>query len=388
MERLDTRKKLVFIGPMGSGKSSLARKYIKKYGGRAIDTDAEFTRRYGDITAFFARYGENEFRKREQDLLIEAAESDARVIATGGGAVLSKKGMSALRRRFDIVYLTAPIDKLKARIASSDRPLKNDVEAILKARAPLYEKYADFTVDSTQDSLIALEAALGVPRKNRYDVVLCDADDTVLDFQSAMKQSVLYAARTVGMINSDEHIISVYKSVTDEIWGRLERGEIDRQELNAMRFRLFTERMGVSADADEMNKLYLEKQRTTRFVLYGAKEFLCGMRARGLKVYITTNSYAYIARERLKALDGCADGTFISEELGSDKPNPEFFRKVFEAIGWPDKSRTIVIGDSVTSDIKGGINFGIDTCLYDPSGTKRSDADYTVKRYDQIFDIL
>lgn len=388
MERLNGHKKLAFIGPMGSGKSSLARKYIKRYGGTAIDTDAEFTRRYGDIKAFFARYGESEFRKREQDLLISAAESDASVIATGGGAVTSKKGMCALRRHCDVVFLTAPTETLKARIASSDRPLKSDLEAIIKARAPLYARYADYTVDTSDDSLAALETALRSHRKNRYDVVLCDADDTVLDFQSAMKQSVIYAARAVGMINSDEHIISVYKKVTDEIWGRLERGEITRRELNDMRFRLFTERMGVCVDAEEMNRLYQEKQKTTRFVIYGAKEFLSGMRARGIKVYITTNSYAHIARERLKALDGYADGTFISEELGSDKPSTMFFKKVFAAVGEPDKSRTLVIGDSVTSDIKGGIDFGIDTCLYDPSGTKRSNADYAVKRYDEIFDII
>ncbi len=88
-----TRRRLALIGPMGSGKSSLARRYTAKYGGTVFDTDAEFTRRNGDIPAFFARNGEEEFRKAEQRLLVEAAQSDASVISTGGGAALCRKGM-------------------------------------------------------------------------------------------------------------------------------------------------------------------------------------------------------------------------------------------------------------------------------------------------------
>ena len=171
-------RKVALIGAMGSGKSALSRRLTAKYGATAVDTDAEFTRRYGDINAFFAAHGEAEFRKRERDIIIDAAYSDVDVVATGGGAVLSREGMNALRRTRDIVYLTAPTATLKSRVMRSDRPLKADFDIILSQRKALYEAYADYTVSSEFSSIDEFERELAKPRGNRFDAVLCDADDT------------------------------------------------------------------------------------------------------------------------------------------------------------------------------------------------------------------
>ena len=122
----------------------MSRRLTAKYGATAVDTDAEFTRRYGDINAFFAAHGEAEFRKRERDIIIDAAYSDADVVATGGGAVLSREGMNALRRTRDVVYLTAPTATLKARVMRSDRPLKADFDKILSRVPRMYSMYVSF----------------------------------------------------------------------------------------------------------------------------------------------------------------------------------------------------------------------------------------------------
>lgn len=386
MEKITSRKKVALIGAMGSGKSALSRRLAAKYGATVFDTDAEFTRRYGEINAFFGAYGEAEFRAREQQIIIEAAYSDADVVATGGGAVLSRKGMNALRRTRDIVYLTARTETLKARVMRSDRPLKADFDKIMAMRKSLYEMYADYTVSSEVSAIDEFERALAVPRGNRFDAVLCDADDTLLDFNRAMRYAVVKAARELGISKSDDEIINKYAEVTRIIWGRLERGEITRAELDNTRFRLLGEMLGETFDYGRMNDTYIAYMRGTRFVIDGAIELLNALRSRGIKVYIITNSFTRVACERLKAIADYADGAFISEEVGFDKPRPEFFERVLSAIGNPDKSRTLVFGDSETSDIAGGRNSGLCTCLY---GTRTDTAaDFSVKRLDELLDIV
>ncbi|MDE6398351.1 MAG: hypothetical protein K2L51_03425, partial [Clostridiales bacterium] len=247
------RRKVALIGAMGSGKSALSRRLAAKYGATVFDTDAEFVRRYGEINAFFGAYGEAEFRMRESEIIIEAAYSDADVVATGGGAVLSRKGMNAMRRTRDIVYLTARAETLKARIMRSDRPLKADFDRIMAERERLYEMYADYTVSSEISSIDEFERVLAVPRGNRFDVVLCDADDTLLDFKRAMRHSVITAARELGLPESDAEITEKYAEVTRIIWERLERGEITRAELEYLRFRLLGEMLDETFDYERMN---------------------------------------------------------------------------------------------------------------------------------------
>ncbi len=383
-------KRLVFIGPMGSGKSSLARRVSAQYGGDVFDTDREFVRRYGDIKAFFERKGEAEFRKIETELLREAADSTAAYIATGGGAVLDKRGMCALRAKCDVVYLSAPVSVLESRIKNSNRPLKGKLSETLKARAPLYEKYADYIIDTSVDSVSALLTALETPRKNRYDVILCDADDTLLDFRKAMRHAVIAAVRgECDCSASDDAICAAYSAITDEVWSELERGEITRAELNAARFVMLKERLGADFSPERTNARYVPEMQKTRFTIDGAKEFLDAARARGVKVYIITNSFAHIASQRLKALDGHHDGAFISENVGYDKPDVRFFARVCEAVGAVDKNRILVFGDGENSDISGGIAYGVDTCLFDRHGKNRATAaDYRACDFDRVLKII
>ena len=373
---------------MGSGKSSLARRAAAKYGGEVFDTDREFTRRYGAINDFFAHKGEQEFRRIEQELLIEAASSGTSYIATGGGAVLSKRGMYALRSKCDIAYLSAPIEELEARIRKSDRPLKNKLQDTMKARGPLYDKYADYVVDTTVDSMSSLEAAVKDPRRNRYDVVLCDSDDTLLDFQKARSQSIMNTVARLKLPISGEAADRAYKSVVCRVWKRLERGELTKSELEVERVKMLGEELGVALDVDAFNKTYIDEMRSTRFVREGAIEFLQKLRERGMRSYIITNSFIHMAEKRLEPLRPYVDGEFVSEEVGYYKPDKKYFDAVLEAIGATDKDRVIVFGDSETSDIAGGINSGLDTCLLDVKGDKTTAADYRVGRYAEFLDVV
>ena len=388
MGSLTLRRKIALIGPMGSGKSNLCRRLTQRFGFTTLDTDKEFVHRYGPIPEFFAEHGEAEFRKIECEIMEWAAQSDAQIIATGGGAVLNKRGMNALRRTCDIVYLTAPIDVLKARIAKSDRPLKNDIERIMNERAPLYEKYADYVVDSTVDSLPELEKCLAHPRRNRYDIALVDSDDTVLDFAAASAYALKKTLKSLGVLVDGDRAVELFRPVVRDVWASLERGEITRDELFIIREKNFASAIGVNFKEGEFNTEYRKNLRETQFVRYGAIEFLQSIKSRGVAVYIITNADMYCASNRLKPVLPYVDGMFVSEEIGYAKPDTRFFDAVNDRLGGIDKARTVVIGDSESSDIRGGVSYGLDTVLYAPGGYTSTAADYVISSYDEFMSVL
>ncbi len=387
MEKIAGRK-LALIGAMGSGKSRLARRYTERYGGTVFDTDAEFTRRYGAISDFFSNVGEVEFRRIEQELMIEAARSGTDIISLGGGAVLNKKGMCAIRASYDIVYLYAPAETLYARIRSTDRPLKNRLDETLRDRKPLYEKNADYSVDSTVDSLSELEKVIVSPRRKRYDIVLCDSDDTLLDFRSASAHSIAETVRALGLNVDEDEAVRVYAEANNGVWKMLERGELDRDGLFKLRAERFGAAFGLRIDPQSFNDAYCAAMGGTMFVSDGATEFLQKIKARGLSAYIITNSFTMFAKNRLKPLLPYVDGSFVSEEVGYYKPDARYFEAVLSALGNPDRSRVIIFGDGETSDIAGGVSCGIDCCLYDRSGAKETAAEYSVKTYDEFLRLL
>lgn len=227
-----------------------------------------------------------------------------------------------------------------------------------------------------------------VSKPNRYDVLFCDADDTVLDFQKAMRTSIIAAARKVGIKAADEKIVKEFGEASFIVWRKLEDKLLERDKLDTLRFSMLKERLGEEFDVADMSEAFLANMKQTRFLLDGATEFLSAVRARGIKVYILTNGLARVARERLKVLDGYIDGAFISDEIGYNKPDPRLFDYVFDALGGVDKRKTLMFGDSVNSDVRGGINSGIDTCLFDPSASKQSDAHYTVRTFDEVLELL
>ncbi|MCH5154700.1 MAG: HAD-IA family hydrolase [Clostridiales bacterium] len=382
-------RKVALIGPMGSGKTTLANECKQRLGVEVIDTDGVFVSRYGEISRYIADNGEQAFRNIEREIVIEAASTSANIISCGGGVVKDKHGMAALRKACDIVLLTAPVDTLKKRIADSDRPFKLGLEKIIEERAHLYRRYADYTIDtSCGDCVQKLCDAIKSPRNNRYDILLCDADDTVLDFNRAMRTSVINAARQVGVKASDDKITAEFSDITTFVWRKLENEGLLRAELDRLRFNMLRERLNEDFDCAAVSAAFMAEMKSTRYLIDGAIEFLNAVRARGIKVYIITNGFAPIARERLKAVEKHVDGAFISDIIGYNKPDTRFFDHVLRELDIADKSRALVFGDGINSDIRGGINSGLDTCLFDRTGEKKSDADYSVKGFGELLDIL
>ena len=227
----------------------------------------------------------------------------------------------------------------------------------------------------------------------KYDVILFDSDGTLLDFHRSEREAVSEAFLQMGVSVNDE-MIDEYSRINDSLWKKLERKEIEKHVLLYHRFELFFEKYGIDADAKEMARLYIEQLSTKGYLIDGATE-LCERLYGKAKLYIVTNGVAYIQKRRM---DRCGllpyfERSFISEEVGTEKPAVEYFEKVAENIDGFDKERAIIIGDSLTSDIKGGIGYGIDTCWYNPSkktapDDMREKITYDVENYDQIYNII
>ncbi len=225
----------------------------------------------------------------------------------------------------------------------------------------------------------------------QYKWLLFDADGTLLDFHLAERVSLCTALSAYG-IDATGEIISAYSAINQAIWKKIELGQFDRAELNRVRFSQLAERFGFTYDAEEIGRKYFSLMETQGHLIDGALE-LCQDLRRTYSLSIITNGTANIQHGRMDGtpLLACMDGFFISQEIGAEKPSAAFFDAVAAAIPGFDRRGALVIGDSLSSDIAGGIAAGIDTCWYNPEG-KAAPADcrptYIVADYSALRRLL
>lgn len=200
--------------------------------------------------------------------------------------------------------------------------------------------------------------------KNNF---LLDADETVLDFIRSSKQSFQAAMDELGETQAAERYDD-FKVINDGLWREYERGEICKKDLMTARFSRFFARLHSGADAIEANRLYFTKLCRTGYLLSGASEFMQELKQRG-RLYLITNGTPAAQYGRLESLGltGFFDGVFVSDEIGYAKPDVHFFEFVLAAAG-VKKQDCLVIGDSLTSDIKGANASGIESIWYNPKG--------------------
>lgn len=147
------RRALVFVGPMGAGKTKLGRRVAKALDRSFIDTDDEVQRHHGAIAHIFATLGEGHFRSLERDAVARALERGD-VVSLGGGAVLDADTRAQLRDH-DVVFFTVSPEALAARIGAGTRPLLTGDDpigrwqAIFAERLPLYREVADVEFDTS-----------------------------------------------------------------------------------------------------------------------------------------------------------------------------------------------------------------------------------------------
>lgn len=202
-----------------------------------------------------------------------------------------------------------------------------------------------------------------------YQYILWDIDGTVLDFLASEAYAIRFLFQKYGIGECTDEMLKLYSEINTKYWRMLEKNELTKAEILIGRFREFFEAIEVdSSIAERFNEDYqLSLGDYVEFVDQ-AKEILLSQKGNYILVAVTNGTK--IAQEKklhLSGLDEIFDAIFISENVGAEKPNRAFFDCVFQSLGITNNNEVLIIGDSLTSDMKGGFFAGIDTCWFNPA---------------------
>ena len=222
--------------------------------------------------------------------------------------------------------------------------------------------------------------------------VFLDLDDTILDFQKGERVALIKALKQMGT-DPTENLIKRYIEINLDCWRALERGEMTKDQVLFGRFeRLFSE-YGISASPIKTQEIYEKLLSEEHDFLPGAKELLDAFKSMGrYRLFMATNGIPSVQNPRLddSGVREYFDMIFISEDIGFAKPSKAFFDECFSRIDGFRHEETIIVGDSLSSDICGGINAGILTCHFNRNGIlyDKIKPNYVIKNLDELLPLL
>ena len=198
------------------------------------------------------------------------------------------------------------------------------------------------------------------------EFLLIDLDDTILDFKKAEHIAVKKTLADFGVEPTDA-VCQRYSIINQQHWEAMERKEMTRQQVLEGRFAVLFRELGLPVDAAECSRCYTQNLSIGHYYLPGAREAVERL-SKKYKLYLTSNGTAWVQRSRLSStdLESFFRDVFISQEIGYNKPAIEYFTGCFAKIPGFDPARTMIVGDSLSSDIRGGKNAGIATCWVNP----------------------
>ena len=225
----------------------------------------------------------------------------------------------------------------------------------------------------------------------KYDIILMDADETLLDFRKSEQVAFRNTFIQYGL-TPDEEVFQIYSGINHRLWEAFERGEITKEDILKRRFRETFHVLGISGNFPGLEEYYQNALSEGSYRIEGAEE-VCRRLAEKCSLYLVTNGVASTQRRRMKesGLQCYFEEMFISEEVGYQKPQIDFFKYVFDRIPDFDRSRALIVGDSLTSDIAGGRNAGITTCWFCRKGIPEDGAgkaDYVIQNLREVYSVV
>lgn len=228
---------------------------------------------------------------------------------------------------------------------------------------------------------------------NTYEIILWDVDDTLLDFGRSEESALSRCFDKYGLTLTQE-MKHRYAQINLSYWKRLELGEVDKATVLHSRFSDLFEEYGIAGiDVEAFRNDYQFWLGSVYYYLEDSKRLLQELKQEGYRQYVVTNGVAWTQRNKLQlaGMDLFVEELFISEELGAPKPDLTFFEACFARIPDFDKGKTILIGDSLTSDMKGAVNAGISSCWYNPKKKENTSGlipDYEIDSIWKIKEII
>jgi 2-haloacid dehalogenase len=198
--------------------------------------------------------------------------------------------------------------------------------------------------------------------------ILWDIDGTLLDFSVSEKAAIRKCFEIFGLGTCTDEMVSVYSKINSRYWRLLEDGKMSKQDILISRFREFFPMYGIDPSVSEaFNDEYQLRLSDTVVFTDGAEEVINCLH--GSVIQCAASNGTRVAQEgklRRSGIDRIFEHTFISENIGYEKPDPGFFNYVMSALAPVRPEEVLIVGDSLSSDMKGGFNAGIRTCWYDP----------------------
>ena len=226
----------------------------------------------------------------------------------------------------------------------------------------------------------------------KYYCILFDADNTLLNFDAAENKALAETLVNYG-IEPDAETVQTYRTINEELWRQLEKGQIRREKLFGERFSRFLKAINAAGDGVEMNRCYLEQLSTHPDLM--SPEVLDVLRelSEVATLAIVSNGAQKVQTRRLaeSGVMNFMEDVFISEKMGCEKPNARIFDAALRALGVENREHVLMVGDSLSSDIQGGSNAGLDTCWFNPGNLENKSGitpKYTVSSYEELYRIV
>ena len=223
------------------------------------------------------------------------------------------------------------------------------------------------------------------------EFLFLDLDDTILDFHKAERIALSRTLSDFGLEPTEE-VLARYHIINRQHWERLERGELTRDQVQEGRFRTLFAELGQDVDSLAVTRAYERNLGIGHYFLPGAQEAVEGL-SRKYRLFLASNGTASVQHSRLTSagLYPYFEKVFVSQEIGFNKPSRAYFESCFAQIPGFDPQKAVMVGDSLTSDILGGIQAGIKTCWVNPRRLPaRGDipADYEIESISQLEGLL
>lgn len=223
------------------------------------------------------------------------------------------------------------------------------------------------------------------------EFLLIDLDDTILDFHKAEHIALQNTLRHYGVEPTEETMV-LYKDINQAHWRALEQGKMTRKQVNTGRFEVLFSQLGKQVDGAVCAAYYLSQLALTHDYLPGAEEVVARL-SKKYRLFIASNGNSAVQTPRManSGLNDYIEKAFVSESLGANKPSRVFFDLCFGQIPGFDPKKAIMVGDSLTSDIQGGINAGLITCWFNPGRKTNAtgiEPDYEIEALSQLEALL